>query len=369
MKFDLSEEQQMLREAAGRFVRESYGLEHRRALCAGAEGFSREQWRLYAELGWLGLNLPEDVGGLGCSMVETMVLAEQLGRGMVLEPFLSTAVLCSRLIDRAGNRMQRQELLPALVGGELLLALAHDEPGARGADAAPALQAEAAGGGYRLSGTKVLVLGAAAADRLIVSARLDGDTALFLLPRDSANLRVEPYPLTDGSRAGDVHLDGASLPATALLCRGSIAAEVLDEALDQARLVAMAQCLGAMEACVETSADYIKTRVQFRQPLAKFQSLQHLMADMFVDTQEARSALYRAVSLSGAAPVLRRNAISAAKVMIGPAARRVTGGGIQLHGGYGTTDEYLVSHHFRYAFTLEKLFGDAEDHARRYVLQ
>lgn len=369
MKFDLSEEQQMLRDAAGRFVRESYGLEHRRAICAGAEGWSREHWKLYAELGWLGLNLPEDVGGLGCSMVETMVLAEQFGRGMVLEPFLSTAVLCARLLDRCGNEAARQELLPALIGGELLLALAHDEPGARGADARPRLEAARSSGGYRLGGTKILALGAAAADRLIVSARLEGETALFLLPRDMAGLRIEPYPLTDGSRAGDVHLDGVVLPASALLCRGDAATQALDEALDQARLVAMAQCLGAMEGCVETSAEYIKTRVQFRQPLARFQSLQHLMADMFVDTQEARSALYRAVSLIAAPPAQRRNAISSAKIMIGPAARRVTGSGIQLHGGYGTTDEYLVSHYFRYAFTLEKLFGDAEDHARRYVLQ
>ncbi len=371
MKFDLSDEQAMLRDAAARFVRDAYGLEHRRALAKSTDGFSREYWKQYAELGWLALNLPEDVGGLGCSFVETVVLAEQFGRGMVLEPFLGSAVLCARLIDSCGSPARREALLPPLIAGELILALAHDEAGTRNLDELPRTTARKNAEGYRLDGAKTLVLGANAADRLIVSAQLDDtqEPALFLVDPAARGVGLEVYPLTDGSRAGDFLLDGVELPADALLGSGPAVARALDEALDLARLVAMAQALGAMEACIEVTAEYIKTRVQFRQPLAKFQSLQHLMADMFVDTQESRSMLYRTLALADAEPAQRRNAVSAAKIVIGPAGRRVTANGLQLHGGYGTTDEYIVSHYFRYLFTLEKLFGDAEDHTRRYKLQ
>ena len=369
MKFDLSDEQAMLRDAAARFVRDAYGLEQRRELVRSEDGFSREHWKQYAELGWLGLNLPEEMGGLACSLVETAVLAEQLGRGMVLEPFLSTAVLGASLIDRSRSEVHRQELLPAVIAGDLLLALAHDEPGLRDPDAMPDVHAARVGADYELSGTKTLALGLPGADRLIVSARLaEGELALFLLNPNQPGLEIRPYALTDGSRAGDLLLQRTRLPAAALLCRGAVAEEALAESLDRARLVAMAQALGAMEGCIEVSSEYIKTRVQFKQPLAKFQSLQHLMADMFVDAQESRSMLYRTLALSAAPATVRRNAVAAAKVMIGPAGRRVSASGIQLHGGYGTTDEYLVSHYFRYLFTMEKLFGDAEDHVRRYVL-
>jgi len=371
MKFDLSEEQAMLRDAAGRFVRDAYGLEHRRALAASQDGFSRAHWKQYADLGWLGLNLPEDVGGLGCSLVETAVLAEQFGRGMVLEPFLATAVLCARLVDRCGSPAHREVLLPALIGGELLLALAHEEPGMRGCGQRPRARARCGAEGFRLDGAKTLSLAGPAADRLIVSAELDGgaDLGLFVVEPGTPGLSLSAYTLTDGSRAADVILHDVALPPQALLCRGPAAEEALEEALDLARLVAMAQALGAMEGCIEVSSEYIKTRVQFKQPLARFQSLQHLMADMFVDAQESRSLLYRTLALAGAAPEQRRNAVSAAKIVIGQAGRRVTASGVQLHGGYGTTDEYLVSHYFRYLFTLEKLFGDAEDHMRRYALQ
>lgn len=368
MNFNLSEEQSMLRDAAQRLVREAYGLEARRELAHSGEGFSRELWRQYAELGWLGLNLPEDVGGLACSFIETAVLAEQLGRGMVLEPFLPTAVLCSRLLDRTAPAALRQELLPALIGGELLLALAHEEPDARDGGL-PRTQARRTAEGYRLEGSKTLVLNAPAVDKLIVSAQLEGQLALFLLDRQTENLTVEAYPLIDGSRAGDVRLDQLLAPAEALLATGPTAQAALDEALDYAKLAAMAQALGAMEASIEISAEYIKNRVQFKQPLARFQSLQHLIADMFVDTQESRSLLYRSLALLEGVPEVRRNAVAAAKIFIGPAGRRVSSSGVQLHGGYGVTEEYLIGHYFRYLFQLEKLFGDADDHARGYVLE
>jgi len=368
MNFDLSEEQVMLRDGVARFVRDAYGLEHRRHLAQTAEGFSRDHWKQYADLGWLALNLPEDVGGLGCSFIETLLLCEQFGHGLVLEPFLSTAVLCSHLIDRSGAEAHRQELLPQLISGDLLLALAHDEPGGRGNDLNVRTAAHKSGEGYVLSGRKIMALAAPSADRLIVSAALDGALALFLLPVDAAGLEIRPYPLVDGSRAADVVLDAVRLAPEALLVAGAAATALLAEALDRARLAAMAQAVGAMEACMEITSDYIKQRQQFGQTLARFQSLQHLMADMFVDTQQSRSMLYQGLATLDAEPARRRRAISGAKIVIGAAGKRVSGNGVQLHGGYGITDEYAISHYYRLLYVLDKLFGGVDDHIRDYEL-
>lgn len=367
MNFDLSEEQVMLRDGVARFMRDEYGFEHRRKLAASRDGFSRETWTQFAELGWLALNLPEDVGGLACSFIETTIVMQELGRGLVLEPFLATAVLCAHLVDRSTSQAHREQLLPALIAGELLLALAHDEPGNHGTRVPLRSTASRCTEGYRLNGSKTVVLGAAAADRLIVSAATeDGGIALFLVSPQTAGVTVKPYALLDGTRAGDVLLEAVLVDGDAVLLAGPSAGEVLDEALDRARLAAMAQALGAMEGCLAASSDYIKQRAQFGQPLAKFQSLQHLMADMFVDAQLSRSMLYRGIALIDAAPAERRQAVAAAKILVGAAGRRVSASGVQLHGGYGTTDEYVISHYFRNLFILAKLFGDVEDHVREY---
>jgi len=369
MNFDLSEEQRMLQDGVLRFVREQYSLERRRHLLESDEGFLRENWRTFAELGWLALNLPEDIGGLGCSFVEMVMLCEQFGRGMVLEPFLSTVVLGAHLVDRSGNSAQRERLLPRILAGELMLALAHDEPGGRGAELSAArTQATRQAEGYRLSGMKTVVLGGSTASVLIVSASIDGELGLFLVPADAPGLSRSPYALVDGTRAADVRLDAVPVLADSLLVQGEAAVSLLSEALDRARVAAMAQAVGAMEACMEICSDYIKQRQQFRQPLAKFQSLQHLMADMFVDAQQSRSMLFHALANIDASPAQRRRAVCGAKIVIGAAGKRVSGHGVQLHGGYGITDEYAISHHYRQLYVLDRLFGSADDHARDYAL-
>jgi alkylation response protein AidB-like acyl-CoA dehydrogenase len=366
MNFDLSEEQEMLRDSAARFVREEYGFEHRRRLAASAEGFSRECWRQYADLGWLALNLSDDVGGLGCSFVETLVLAEQFGRGIVLEPFVTTSVLCAGLVDLSGSEWHRQALLPAVAAGELLMALAIDDAGASN----PAkVQELRTGDGFRLDAVKTLVLDAPSADRYLVTALFDGVPAIFVVPKDAAGLTLAPYSLLSGMRAADIRFDGVVLEPSALLARGTIVEDILAEALDRARLAFMAAAVGSMEACMEVSSDYIKQRSQFGQPLSKFQALQHLLADMFVDTQQSRSILYYALSCIGQPAERRGRAVAAAKIAIGGATKRVPGTGIQLHGGYGTTDEYPVSHHYRQLFVLDRLLGSADEHLRHFAPQ
>jgi len=365
MDFTLSEEQNMLREAAARFVREQYGLEARRKLLAGA-GWSRENWASYADFGWLGLLVPEEHGGLGCSVLDAAILSEELGHAIVLEPVLASAVVATRLIDRSGNRSVRGSRLPRLASGEAIIALANEEPQQRRVDGAlPQTLAERTRDGWQLRGTKTFALGAGQATELIVSARLQQDgqqrLGLFLLDAASAGLRVDAYALVDGRGAADLVLEGVAVGEAQLLASGATAEEALADALDVGRIMAMAEALGGMEACLEITSDYIKTRVQFKQPIGKFQALQHLMADMFVDTQEARSIVLRALASIEAPAPQRRRAVAAARVVAGESARRVSASGVQMHGGYGQVDEYRISHHFRQMMVLNKLFGDVQE--------
>lgn len=369
MNFDLTGEQEMLRDGAMRFVRDQYHFEHRRRLAASDVGFSQECWSQYADLGWLALNLPDDVGGLGCSFVETLVLMEQFGRGMVLEPFVTTVVLCASLIERSGSEAHRQALLPQVAAGEVRLALAHDEDGGRGPRSRIESRAERSDSGFRLQGVKTLVLDAPSADHLLVTALLDDELAIFVVPAEASGVKRSPYALLNGMRAADLQFDGVDLDSDALLARGEIAETALAEALDRARLAFLAAAVGSMDACMEASSDYVKQRSQFGQTLSKFQSLQHLLADMFVDTQQSRSILYQALSCIEQPAAKRSRAIAVAKIVIGTAAKRVSGTGVQLHGGYGVTDEYVVSHHYRQLFVLDRLLGSADDHMRHFEPQ
>lgn len=367
MDFNLTEEQRQLREGAQRFLREQYTFQQRRKLAAGT-GFAHEHWAQFAELGWLALGLPESAGGLGLSRVETALLAEELGRALVLEPFVPAVVLCTRLIERS-ELATREALLGNVASGELILALAHAEPQERYAvHAAQTLAESTADGGWRLSGLKTLVVGAPFAHSLIVSATLEGEPALFLVPADSRGLTLRPYALIDGSRAADVQFDAVEVPADKLLARGATATDLLAEGFDRANLAFCGQMLGCTEAVMEITSEYIKTRKQFGQAIGKFQALQHRMAEMFVEAQEARSALYRGLAaIDDADARFRQQAIAGTCVAVGSAARFVCEQGIQLHGGIGLTDEYEVGHYYKHVLVAGKLLGDADWHLDRYV--
>lgn len=369
MDFNLSDEQQMLRDGARRFVREQYAFEARRALVKSELGFSREHWGTYAELGWLALGLPEDVGGLGCPFSDTAILLEELGRGLVLEPFVSTAVLCARILDRCDNAEVRAAVLGAVAAGGLTLALAHDEPGHRFDVGRADVSARPAGDGFVLNGTKILVLDGPAADRFVVSATVTGDRApsLFIVSRDADGLELEAYPLIDGGRAADLRLSSVACPASARLAGPDSATDILEEALDAATVARIAEAIGAMEAVVEITAEYLKTRVQFGQPIGKFQALQHRMAEMFVEVEKSRSSLFRSLAYLDAEPAVRKAAVSAAKVAVAGAAKVVGGQGIQLHGGIGLTEEYSVGHYFKKLVAFEKIQGDSDWHLARFI--
>jgi alkylation response protein AidB-like acyl-CoA dehydrogenase len=368
MDFNLTDEQQMLRDSVARVVREQYGFEARRHLVA-TTGWSPERWAQYADMGWLALGVPEEFGGLGCGFVETAIVAEELGRGLVLEPFVGCGVLATRLVAHADGPAfapRRAELLGALLAGTLQVAVAYGEASSRFELASASVRARVEGEGFVLDGAKMMVPAAAAADHLVVSAALaDGETALFLVPREAA--RVHAYALIDGTRAGDVELASVFVAANARLSAPGSGLALLEDALDHAALAQVAEGLGCMEAVLEITSEYLKTRQQFGQAIGKFQALQHRMAEMFVEVQETRSILYRGVAHLDDTPALRRQAVSAAKVILGSAARFVGGQGIQLHGGIGLTDEYQIGHYYKRLLVLEKMYGDGDWHLGRFV--
>ena len=368
MDFNLTDEQQMLRESAARFMREQYGFEARRKWAADG-GWSRERWAQYAEMGWLSLSIPEELGGMGCSFVETALVAEELGRGIALEPFIGCAVLAARLIERGdapGFDTRREGLLGGIADGSAITLLAHSEPGSRFELDSVATQARETAGGWVLDGSKMMVPGAPGAAHFSVSARVHGQgIALFLVPREAVVLHS--YPLIDGTCAADVELSEAVVGKDALLAAPGSAVLLLEEAMDRAALAQVAEGLGSMEAVLELTGEYLKTRQQFGQAIGKFQALQHRMSEMFVEVQETRSILLRGIANLEGAPAARRQAVSAAKVMLGTAGRFVGGQGIQLHGGIGVTDEYQVGHYYKRLLALEKIYGDSDWHLDRFI--
>jgi alkylation response protein AidB-like acyl-CoA dehydrogenase len=367
MNFDLNDEQDMLRDAARRFAGEHYSFDARRRVLATEEGFSRNVWQSYADMGWLGLGLPEDVGGLDCSFVESALLMEEFGRVLALEPYASSAILCARMVDKSASPSHRGALLPPFIEGKELMALAHSEAGSRYTGGQVNCTATAAADGFILNGTKTMVYDAPSADHLLVSAQFEGDFGLFVVRRGGDGIQLTPYRLIDGTRAGDVEFRAARVPASALLVEPGRALDVLEEALDRTILAQIAEALGAMEAVLAITNSYLKQRVQFGRAIGTFQALQHRMADMFIETQEARSALYRGLAFLSTAPGERAAAISAAKVVAANAAAFVGAQGIQLHGGIGMTEEYAVGHYYKKLVVFGKRHGDVDFHASRFL--
>lgn len=370
MEFGLSEEQKLLCSAASRFSTERCRLDTRQAVIASGQAFSKDLWQEIAQMGWLGLALPEDVGGLDLSVVEIALLMEQLGGAMILEPLIPTAFLCCRIIEQSHDWPQREQRLRSSCDGELPMALAHEEPLERYSGARLVTRAERTAAGYRLSGAKSPVFWGGGAEAFIVSAMEPGARApsLFFVPRSTSGLESRSYRLIDGSSACDLLLHDVALASDSRIAGGEGASEaILRHGLDCATVAIVAEGLGTMEAVLQVTGDYVKTRRQFGKPIGAFQSLQHILSDMFVEAQQVRSVLYHALAMWDAAPEQRSRAVSAAKTLAGEAARTVGYGGVQLHGANGMTEEYPVGHMFRRLVVFEKMFGDTEVHFRRFM--
>jgi alkylation response protein AidB-like acyl-CoA dehydrogenase len=368
--FSFTDEQQMLLDSTRRFVADHYGLEQRRQIAASTDGFSREAWQQFAELGLLALNIPEQDGGLEAGPIGTLLVSMALGEALVVEPYLSSAVLATRAISQLGSPQQRSEWLPRLAAGEWIIVLAHEEGASRHEATAIDTHATHTENGWVLNGCKSVVYHAPMADLLLISAQIDGpddqEVGVFAIPRDFAGVTLHTYTTVDGQRAADVKLEKAEVPASARM-GGNVGVQ-LQAVLDYGLTALCAEALGALDKLLSTTIEYSRTRVQFGVPIGRFQALQHRMADMLTHLELARSMAYLAASrCTGDDPVERAATLSAAKVIVGQAARFIGQQAVQLHGGMGVTDELSVSHYFKRLLAVELRFGSTDFHLERYA--
>jgi alkylation response protein AidB-like acyl-CoA dehydrogenase len=369
MQFEFNDDQLALQDSVRRFFTERYDFETRRGCLAQPAGSSNEIWQAFAEQGFLSIGLPEAHGGIG-GATELMLTMEEIGRALVLEPYLSTVALCAPLVADHGTEAQQADLLPRVASGSLKLALAHGEAEARYASTVRT-EAHHDGDSYVLNGEKATVLDGGVADLLLVSAQMKDRAgkllAVFLVDPNAPGVRLVRYRTQDGRSAADVFFNDVKLPADQMLGVGD-ATEALERAVQRGIAALCAEAVGAMEATNATTIEYTKSRKQFGQPIGRFQALQHRMADMFVQATQARSMSILATGRCAAHAVehgdsaLRRRDVSMAKCYVGKAARFVGQQAVQLHGGMGMADELAVSHYFKRLTMIDMTFGDATHH-------
>jgi pimeloyl-CoA dehydrogenase small subunit len=369
MDFDFTDEQRLLRDSVDRLIQDRYGFEQRRKYSTEPDGWSRALWAQYAELGLLGLPFPEAQGGFGGGAVETMIVMEAFGRGLIIEPYLATVILGGGLVLAAGDAATSEAILSSVGAGETLLAFAHTERQARFNLSDVATTAQLEGGAWTVTGEKGVVLHGDCADRLIVSARIGGgrqDEAgigLFLVDGEAPGVTRRGYRTQDLLRAAEISLQDA--PATPLGTPGE-AFPAIAWVVDRAIAALCAEAVGAMAELHAMTVDYLKTRKQFGRAIGEFQVLQHRSVDMFTALEQARSmAMFATVMAESEDAAERGRAISAAKVQIGRSGRHIGQEAIQLHGGIGVTMEYKAGHLFKRLTMIDKLFGDADFHLAR----
>ncbi|HYZ22432.1 MAG TPA: acyl-CoA dehydrogenase family protein [Rhodopila sp.] len=367
MDFDLSEDQRLLKESVERLISDQYSFEQRKKYLREPAGYSAAVWDQFAELGLLGLPFEESLGGFGGGPVETAIVMEAFGRGLVLEPYFATVILGGGLLRRGAPADVLGALAPRVASGKLRLAFAHVERHSRYNLADVTTTARKDGSGYVLSGTKSVVLHGDAADQILLTARLSGNRldehgiGLFLVDAGTPGLSRRGYPTQDGLRAAEVSLDNARVPAEALLNDNALAA--VTHVIDEAIAALCAEAVGCMQAMQELTLEYLKTRKQFGRPIGSFQVLQHRSVDMLVALEQACSmALFAALAVQEPDARERRKSIAAAKVQIGRSAKHIGQEAIQLHGGIGMTMEYAVGHYFKRLTMIEQLYGDTDWH-------
>lgn len=376
MDFNFTAEQQLLADTVQRFVRERYSFEKRREILATAAGWSRDVWQELAGLGLTALNVPEEHGGLKGGPVDTMLVMNALGEGLLLEPFLGAAVLTPALVAHLGDADAAQELLPAIASGERIVIVAHQEPQTRGELNHVATRAKDNGAGYVLDGYKNVIAHGGAADEFLVTARTAGNTtdtagiSVFRVDPKAAGVTVKSYRTIDGQSAADIEFKGVQLAASSRVGAAGQAGDAIEAAHAVALSAICAEAVGIMKALNAATLDFTRSRKQFGQPIAKFQVLQHRMADMLLQSEQAKSMSYlAAIKCVDADAKERRRALAAAKVVIGQAGKYVGQQAVQLHGGMGVTDELIVSHYFKRLTTIDLICGDADFHLQQFFAQ
>lgn len=370
MDFELSSEQTLLKDSIDRFVLDKYDFDARQKLARGDTGYSTENWKLMAEMGWLALPFSEEIGGFGGTPIETAILMESFGTGLVLEPYLATVLLGGKLVELAGNDEQKASIIGPLTEGEHLLAVGYAEPQSRFDLNVVATIATTSGEAYTLNGHKTMALNAATANTLIISARTSGERrdqdgiSLFLVDAQAKGLSFQNYPTLDGGRASDLILKDVEATLLGEVGKGL---SYLTQVIDHAICAICAEAVGAMAKVNEVTLDYAKTRVQFGKSIGENQVIQHRLADMLIEEEMSRTMSAMASMRLIEEPEERGAIASATKARVSEAAKFVGEQGIQVHGGIGMTDEYIIGHYYKRLLVIEKLFGSTDYHLIRFA--
>jgi len=371
MNFEHTEDRRMLADTLDRFIAEQYGIEVRHQAAQSPAGFNATLWSQLAEMGIVAALFPESEGGLAGGGFDIAVVFESLGRGLVVEPFLG-ALVVGRAVIAAGNEAQKT-LLAGLMDGSVVAALAHDEPGSHYELSRVTTQAVRQGDAWVLQGAKAVVVQGQQAGCFLVSARTSGEAedeagiSLFLVPADTPGLSVRAYGRIDGGRAAELILQSVQLPPSALLGGEGQGFATLELAIGHGVLALCAESLGAMEVAKKHTLEYLQTRKQFGVPIGSFQALQHRMADLLLEVEQARSAVINAAAAMDADRVTRERALSAAKHSIGRIGTLVAEESIQMHGGIGMTWELPLAHYAKRLVMIDHQLGDEDHHLARYI--
>lgn len=373
MDFNFTEEQDMVRDGLSRMVREQYGPEERRALIATEAGWSTEVWGQLAELGILGMSFSEEDGGFGGGAIDSMVVMEEFGKGLVVEPYVPTVVCAGGFLKHAGTAAQKEEHIGGIVSGERVFAFAYAEPRGRYDLANLQTTAKKDGSDYVLNGHKAVVIGAPWASHLVVTARTGGaqtdkdGISVFVVDKSATGVSTRDYATVDGRRASEVYFENVRVPADALIGEEGNALPLIERVTDEAIAAQCAEACGAMKVAHAMTLDYAKQRKQFGVAIASFQVLQHRMVDMYTEYESSVSMAYLATLRLDAEERDRKLAVSAAKVRVAQAAHHVGQEAIQIHGGNGMTDEYAIGHYFKRLTIFDSEFGNIDHHMKRHI--
>ncbi len=376
MDFSFSEEQTLLQDTIAKYIQNEYSFETRQKIVLEERGYSSEVWKTYAELGWLGVPFSEDDGGFGGTAIEGMIMLEQFGKGLVVEPFLATVVLAGGALKIGGSRTQKDKYLNGVIDGSLQGALAYAEPQGRFNLADLTTKAEKDGNDYVINGYKAVVLNGPSADFYVVSTRTSGEqrdkqgVSLFVVDANTAGISRRDYPTVDAMRASEITFENVKVGSDALLKGDGSEGEglaIIEQVIDEGILAVGAEAVGCMEVLFKATVEYCKTREQFGQPIGKFQVLQHRMVDMFMEHEQAKSLMYMAaMRMDEGYGDQAKKAVSAFKVQVGKSGRFVGQNAVQLHGGMGMTEELNVGHYFKRLTTINTLFGNVDFHLKRF---
>lgn len=373
MNFSLSDIQQMMQDSVSKFIQKDYDFETRQRLVKSDLGYSQDNWKLFAELGWLALPIPTEFGGIGGNLIDTIFLQTELGKGLVGEPIFSTLLFGANLVQKHGSNEQKKSMLENIISGNLKLAVAHAEGTAAFDIRQINTTAKKEADKYILNGHKAVVIGAKSADKLLVCARTSGQTgdengiSIFIVNSDQFGVTAKHYITNDGMRASDIKFNAVTLDDTSLLGKPGDAFNAIDQVLHEAIVTLSAEAVGIMETLLGKTTDYIQTRQQFGNPVGRFQVLQHRMADMFMETEQAKSMLYYAAIEMAENKKDAKRAAKMLKVKIGNATRFVGQQAVQLHGGMGVTDELDIGHYFKRLTSINTLFGSKDYHLNELI--